>query len=140
MQMHKGGSSAYGNGKLWFEAIDDPGSGQMQHLKSLMLSRPYFERVPDQSLIAGENGTRYDYVSATRGSSYAFLYTYTGRPFRVKLGLITGAKVRAAWFDPREGTTREIGVFDNRGERTFAPPGAPGPGNDWVLVLDAGNY
>ena len=30
-----------------------------------MLSLPYFERVPDQSIIAGENGERYNRLLAT---------------------------------------------------------------------------
>lgn len=136
MQMYKEGKGAYGNRKLWTVAMDDPGAGQMKYLKGLMLSRPYFERVPDQSLIAGRNGTRYDYVIATRGQGYAFAYTYTGRPFKARLGVVSGTKVRAWWFDPRTGAAREIGTFDNAGERDFTPPGTPVPGNDWVLVLD----
>ena len=31
-----------------------------------MLTFPYFERVPDQSVIAGTNGNRYDRAIATR--------------------------------------------------------------------------
>jgi hypothetical protein len=108
----------------------------MQHLKNLMLSRPYFERVPDQNLIAGENGKRYDYAIATRGRGYAFVYAYTGHPFSVRMGIVSGAKVQAWWFDPRTGAAQEVGTFDNHGERRFTPPGEPSPGNDWVLVLD----
>jgi hypothetical protein len=136
MQMHKGGSIGYGNRKLWTEAIDDPGAGQMRYLKNLMLSRPYFERVHDQTVIAGQNGIRYEYVIATRGKDYLFAYTYTGRPFKIRVGAIAGAKLRGWWFDPRTGTSREIGVFDNRGDKEFIPPGSPAEGNDWVLVLD----
>ena len=136
MQMYKGGKGAYGNQKMWTAALDDPGAGQMQYLKNLMLSRPYFERVPDQNLIAGENGKRYDYVIATRGRGYAFVYAYTGRPFAVRMGIVSGAKVRAWWFDPRTGAAQEIGTLDNHGEHRFTPPGTPAPGNDWVLVLD----
>jgi hypothetical protein len=57
----------------------------MQYLKRLILSRPYFARIPDQNLVAGTNGTKYDYVIATRGDDYAFAYTYTGRPFEVRM-------------------------------------------------------
>lgn len=32
----------------------------MKYLKNLMLTFPFFERVPDQSVIAGTNGERYD--------------------------------------------------------------------------------
>src|SRR5262249_37482172 len=102
----------------------------------LMLSRPFLERVPDDSVIAGENGTRYDRVVATRGASYLLAYIYTGRPFDVRMGLIAGKTVRASWYSPRDGSTRPIGTFSNQGVRRFTPPGTPGAGNDWVLMID----
>src|SRR3546814_1047072 len=86
------------------EALDAPAASQMRHLKRLMLSRPYFERVPDQSLIL-DNGVRYDRVLATRGRDYAMAYSYTGRPFRVRLGAIEGKRVRAAWYRSEEHTS-----------------------------------
>jgi hypothetical protein len=121
---------------LWSTALDAPGAGQMRHLKTLMLSRPYLERVPDQSLIV-DNGERYERVLATRGDGYAMAYTWTGRPFTMRLGVLNGARVKAAWFDPRTGQTQAIGSFENRGERRFVPPGGARPGNDWALVVDA---
>jgi hypothetical protein len=138
MQMHQpgGGAGSYGVRNFWFEAIDDPGAGQMRHLKRLILSRPFFERVPDQSLIVGDHGVRYDYVAATRGVSYLFAYTYTGRPFQIRLGVLSGRRLRGFWYSPRDGSVRPLGVFPNEGVRIFTPPGVPGPGNDWVLALD----
>jgi hypothetical protein len=138
MQFYRPGidKGSYGPKKPWSEALQDPGSGEMQFLKLLMLSRPYFERVPDQSLIAGQNGTRHEYAMATRGASYLFAYTYTGKPFQIRMGAITGTQVEASWYSPRDGSVRRIGPFANRGVRTFTPPGQPGDGNDWVLVLD----
>ncbi len=138
MQMHKPGvgKGSYGVRNFWHEAIDEPGSGQMQHLKNLILSRPFFERVPDQSVIAGENGVRYNRVVATRGKSYLLAYTYTGRPFEIRMGAVSGSEVRAAWYSPRDGSLQPIGTFPNQGVRTFTPPGTPAPGNDWVLILD----
>jgi hypothetical protein len=130
------GRGTDGKRKFWFEAIDDPGAGQMQWLKKLILSRPFFERIPDQGLIAGENGTRYNYVAGTRGKSYAFLYTCTGRPFTVQMGRISGSEVRAWWYDPRTGRATGAGTFPNKGTREFDPPGVTQAGNDWVLVLD----
>jgi len=138
MQMHKpdSGQGNYGVRNYWNQAIDDPGAGQMQHLKTLILSRPFFERVFDPSMIAGDNGGKYDYVIATRGKSYAFIYTYTGRQFDVSYGRITGEKIRAHWYNPRNGSAELIGYFENKGIRHFAPPGRREEGNDWVLVLD----
>lgn len=137
MQFYRPGDKpSYSPKTHWDEAIHDPGSGQMRYLKRLILSRPFFARIPDQTLIAGENGTRYDYVIATRGDNYAFVYTYTGRPFEVRLGVIRGKSLRAWWYKPSDGSVRKIGVFPNQGTRRFTPPGAPAPGNDWALVLD----
>jgi hypothetical protein len=124
---------SYGAKKLWYDAIDDPGAGQMQHLKRLILSRPYFERLAAQDLVVGDIGTRYDRILATRGQSYAMFYTYTGRTFTVKMGVIAGATVRVSWYDPRTGAVQPTGTAPNRGERTFTPPAS---GQDWVLVLD----
>lgn len=138
MQMHEPGvgQGSFSVRSYWYDALDEPGAGQMQHLERLMLSRPYLERVPDQSVIAGENGTRDDRVIATRGMSYLFAYSYTGRAFEVRMGVISGAQVRAWWYDPRTGSARQIGTFPNQGVRTFVPPGTPAPGNDWILVVD----
>ena len=136
IQMHRPGrKGSYGVRTYWEDGIAAPGASQMQHLKTLMLSRPYFERVPDDTLV-GDNGTRYDYVAGTRGKTYAMLYTWTGRNFRVRMGAIPGENVRGSWYDPRTGQTRSIGTIPNTGTREFDPPGEPAPGNDWVLLID----
>jgi len=128
-------ANAYWPTLSWQEALDAPGATQMHHLKDLILSRPFLERVPDQSLVP-DSGPRYERVAASRGKSYAIAYTYTGRPFHVQMGKISGKRVRAAWFDPRTGRATPIGTFANTGKRLFTPPGTPAPGNDWALLLD----
>jgi hypothetical protein len=139
-QFHSGGgSSAFGAKKAWTQAMDDPGAGQMTHLKSLMLSFPYFDRIPDQTLVAGKQGTKYDYVIATRGETYALAYTYSGQTMQISMGKIQGAEVKASWFDPRTGKYEPIGNVSNASNTTqeFNPPGEVKPGNDWVLVLES---
>lgn len=139
MQMHKPSDkgSAYGSKKYWYDALNDSGAQQMIFLKELMLSKPYFERVPDQSLVAGTNGERYNYIAATRGKSYAFLYDYTGRPFEVNMGKIEGKAVAASWYNPRNGSRQSIGEFANSGVQQFDPPGQEKEGADWVLILES---
>jgi hypothetical protein len=127
---------AYGAKEYWTEAIHAPGAKQMVHLKDLVLSRSYLDRVPDQSLIAGENGERYDYLIATRGSNYAFIYTYTGRNIPVDMEQFKAEKVKASWFDPRNGETTAVGEFETQGVQEFDAPGEKENGNDWVLILD----
>jgi hypothetical protein len=118
----------------WKEAINRPGGNQMQYLKNLILSRPFLDRVPDQSILVNEL-PGLDHIRATRGKDYAFVYTPTGRKINVNMGKISGDKVKAYWYDPRTGEATYIGEYDNKDTVTFIPP-KDGDGNDWVLVLD----
>ena len=138
MQMYKPTDKkrAYGAKGFWYDEVNAPGAAQMSFLKNLMLSRPYFERVPDQSLIV-DQGERYNYIAATRGDKYAFVYTYTGRNFKVNLSSFKAAtRVKASWFDPRTGTTTPLDKTPIAPATTFDPPGTEEAGNDWVLILD----
>jgi len=138
MQFHKKGDTdpAYGVREYWEEALNTPGASQMVYLKELILSRPYFERVPAQEIIAGENGEKYNYIAAGRGRDYAFLYTCNGRTISINTGLLHWKRYRASWFNPRDGSTTPAGDYKTGGTGTFDPPGDLVPGNDWVLVLD----
>jgi hypothetical protein len=139
MQMHKPGEkkSAYGSKGYWYNSINDPGAKQMIYLKKLMLSRPYFDRVPDQSLIAGEQGQKYDRLIATRGKNYAFIYTYTGREININTEKLEGTKIKASWYNPRNGQVTAIGTVAKAKTLKFNPPGQKANGNDWVLIIDA---
>ncbi|MGF1926071.1 MAG: glycoside hydrolase family 140 protein [Bacteroidia bacterium] len=139
MQMFKVRDSApsYGPRSEWHKAVNAQGAVQMIHLKKLMLSRSYFDRVPDQSIVAGKNGLKYDRLLATRGEKYAMVYAYNGNVMNIIMGKIKGAKVKASWFDPRTGKITRIGEFENKGVQRFDPPGELQEGNDWVLVLDS---
>jgi hypothetical protein len=128
----------------WHEAIDQPGAGQMQHGRRLIESRPFLTRVPDDSIIVTDRvatsvpgAGRYRFV-ATRdeAGSYAMVYAPIGRPFSVKLDAVKAKTIRAWWFNPRDGSTKSGGEFENAGgNRQFISPD-PGELLDWVLVLD----
>ncbi len=138
MQMHRPNDTDgnYGVTNYWYDALNVPGAAQMGYIKNLMLSRSYFDRVPDQSLIAGDIGEKYDRLLATRGKNYAFIYTYTGRTISVKMDKLTGKSIKASWYNPRDGKYTVIGSFANKGVQEFDAPGEVKEGNDWVLVLD----
>lgn len=123
--------------KPWKEAIFDEGGTQMQHLKNLILSYPYMDRIPDQSVIVGEQGEKYERVAVTRGKDYLLAYIYTGREFSLRMGVIQGSKVQAFWYDPRTGARTIVGQLENAGVMTFKPPGEHRDGNDWVLILES---
>jgi hypothetical protein len=138
MQFHRpqDGAGAYGVKEYWTDAINATGAVQMVYLKKLILSHAYFDRVPDQSIIAGETGDKYQRLLATRGKDYAFIYTYNGRNISVNMGHTKGKNVRASWYSPRDGSTKEIGTYPNKGIMVFDPPGDIQEGNDWVLIID----
>jgi len=125
----------------WTEAIDRPGAFQMGHLRRLMESRAYFTRVPDQGMLAEPAGSGGAHVQAIRDAqgSHAFVYVpNAGQTIAVDLQKLSGAKLRAAWFDPRTGAEHTIGEFATSGTQAFTTPAArPEIEPDWVLVLDA---
>ncbi len=138
MQFHKEGDkeSSYGVKETWDTALNAPGASQMRYLKELMLSRSYFDRIPAQDLISGSQGEKYDYLAATRGKDYAFIYTCNGSVLNIDLGKTNLPGIKASWYNPRDGKFNDIGEFKAEGIKTFDPPGDRSPGNDWVLVLD----
>ena len=135
MQMLRPGvTPAFAAEKPWWEAIHDPGCQQMQHLKNLMLAFPFFERIPDQSVIAGTNGIMYERVIATRGNDYILVYNYTNRRVEIDTRKISGDKKKAWWYSPINGQTEYIGELEN-GIHKFNRDSAYGAGNDWVLII-----
>jgi hypothetical protein len=122
----------------WQKAIVQPGADQMQHVRALMLSRPYFTRIPDQSLVLGDQGRGEAHIGATRDrlGSYAMLFVPKGQTVTADLSKLSGLRAVAWWFDPRTGAaTRIEGSFPTTGAATFVPP-TSGADADWILVLD----
>ena len=118
MQMLKPGyPTGYGSDgtvKSWYQALEDPGYNQMQYITDLMLSFPYFERVPDQSIIVGKNGVKYDRLIATRGKDYMLIYNYNSNVMKIDLRKISGKKKLLWWFNPSDGAISFIGTADNK--------------------------
>lgn len=106
-------------------------SSQIQYLKDLMLSRPFFSRLPAPELVGNING-----LSATRGDGYIMVYAGQGQTFQVDTRSLEGKTMQGWWFNPRTGATEKIATLSGGGQQSFDPPGIPQSGNDWVLVLD----
>ncbi|MEL6650055.1 MAG: glycoside hydrolase family 140 protein, partial [Bacteroidota bacterium] len=136
----------------WYEALDAPGSFQMRHLRNLMLSRPYFERIPDQSVLIDDGaswpaeGNEANHIRACRDGSLreadaSYIMVYYPYFYRVKINTesIPGKELHIWWYSPRDGIAYSLGKYDNEG--TFSLPWGrmitPGMGgSDWVLVID----
>jgi hypothetical protein len=111
---------------------------QMGHLRRLMESLPDpLNRIPDQSLLADQPGIGTRHIAVTRDARgrYALAYSPSGNPFPLRLDGLAGERLRAAWFDPREGTCRVFSGIACSGTLEFTPP-TEGEGQDWVLVLN----
>jgi len=120
----------------WKKAVHAEGANEMQYLKNLMLSRPYFTRVADQSMIKSAVGTTYvDIVSATRdeNESYAMIYLPQNSPVKIDLSKITGRSKNVWWYDVRTGVAIKEKPVSGNGIKAFTPSKT---GKDWVLVID----
>lgn len=133
MQFYREGyPPAYHCTKSWTEALHDPGFHQMKHLKRLMLSFPFFERVPDQSIVI-DNGTQYDRLAATRGENYLLVYNYTSRDMTIDLSKISGNRKVVWWMDAATGRWTRLGEYDSR-VITFRPHKTRPGIEDGVLI------
>jgi hypothetical protein len=138
MQFHKPGdrNPAYGVKEIWDEALNAPAASQMQYLKKLILSRPYFERVPANELLGKEQGLKYNYIAITKGDNYIFAYTCNGSIISLNLKTLNWSDYKASWFNPRDGSINDINTIQSGTAVEFDPPGDIISGNDWVLILD----
>ena len=128
----------------WQEAIHQPASSQMIFAKRLLLSRPYFSRipasaevlVPDKAESAFPGSGVYRFVAtADTDNTYIMVYVPVGRTFTVRTSYIKAKQLKAWWFDPRTGKATSAGRFQNETEKTFLSP-TPGELTDWILVID----
>jgi len=120
----------------WIDALQRPAGRQMQYLRRLIESRPYFTRIPDQKLIASDPGVGGLHLQATRDAegTYAFVYfPMNDTTARLDLTRLNSRKLRAWWYDPRTGVGTLIGPIDSGATEFRTPPYGP----DWVLVLEA---
>jgi len=120
----------------WIDALQRPGGRQMPFLRGLVESRPYFDRIPDQALVAGDAGAGPLHIQATRDAAGTYAFVYFPMPDQtasIDLSRLRSPRVRAWWFDPRTGVATLAGEVEGGGARSFrTPPYGP----DWVLVLD----
>lgn len=130
--------------RYWKDALNAEGANQMKFLKNLIESRPMLDLKPMQSLLIKTQNSYFEHCQAIAGKDYAFIYISEGYSQKIQMGKISGKKVVAWWFNPRNGEAVKIGEYKNSGEVEFTPPGISkeltwlrtGRGCDWVLVLD----
>jgi len=132
----------FGGRGYWFRDVFLPGATQMQHLKSLLLSRPCLSRIPDQSCVVPTNTSRQaqsNHAAATRDgtpgqqdATYIMLYRPTPYRIGVDTSAIAGKKLRLWPYDPVSGYAQDLGERDNEGHILLRSKIGP----DSVIVVD----
>jgi hypothetical protein len=61
------------------------------------------------------------------------VYLPEPRAVSVDLDRLSGSRIRAWWYDPRDGTATAAGERPRGGVQQYQPPEG---GPDWILVLD----
>ena len=120
----------------WRKAIKAEAAQQMQHLKKLMLSRPYYTRIDGQHILLSAPGKDYtDLVYATIDSqgSYAMVYLPQNKPVTISLKNISGDVKNVWWYNPRNGEAAKAKNLNGKGKVTLRPPA---DGKDWVIIID----
>ncbi len=118
----------------WKEALKLPGASQLIHLKNLILSRDYYSRIPDQSIINAPKVGE-EHIRCTRGKDYLMCYMPSGGEVEINTVRIPWDNSSAAWFNPRTGESKPFGIFERHECGSFTAPSS-GPENDWVLILE----
>jgi len=147
----------------WRAQLDSPGSKGQSILGKLFRSREHWKLVPDadhEVLTAGyDPRSWFSHVTewlrsgiyqvpfrlqsnasvAARSSDGQSIIVYipggSTATVAIDMSKITDPSSHAScwWFDPRNASTRFIGIFPTRGIQKFTPPEK----SDWVLVIDS---
>lgn len=120
----------------WREAMHLPGSRQLMYMKALLVSFPFQEMNNDQSLILNENPQDSAFIisSISNKRDFMLIYSPMGKSIKVDLSKIKSEKVKAFWYNPRDGKSKWIGDFKVSETPEFQP-WSTGRGSDFVLVI-----
>ena len=127
----------------WKDALDTRAVKQLHYITDLLYSRPFFTRIPDQSLIvSGQGQSIAARIQATRDGSYGnndatYIMAYLAAPAPVTLntGAIACNQLNAWWFTPGNGRSTPIEMnFANSGKLSLEQRPSE---SDSVVVVDS---
>ncbi|KAF2637304.1 hypothetical protein P280DRAFT_458547 [Massarina eburnea CBS 473.64] len=127
----------------WYDAINLPGSSQMQWVQKAILDRgngTYFNRIPAQDIIVGDAGISDARIAATRDAEGSWLMVYSpNATFTIDTKSLKGCDIEARWFSPVSGqyTSIEYTQCGNATIHQFTLP-VEEDHKDWTLVLEQG--
>ncbi|MCY7349085.1 MAG: glycoside hydrolase family 140 protein, partial [Cytophagaceae bacterium] len=126
---------------FWYDGLSHEGTGQMQHVRTLVETLGVDRLVPDRgdgpsTRLRSPAGTVDDRVQVARDRTNNFLVAYItdGHPITLDLSGLTGKQLSGFWFDPRTGARQPLDKLTRQTNNPFTPP-TTGPEKDWVLVV-----
>lgn len=126
----------------WKDALDTPAVRQLRYLAPLLYSRPYLERIPDQSLVLAGQGedvatrvqvTR-DGTLGNRDATYILAYLSAPRSVTLNTSVIANRTLSVFWFDPTSGEKQLLHA--NRPNTGSFPADFAARKQDGVLVIE----
>ncbi len=124
----------------WTQSLDYPGAFQAGYMRALFESRPWQLLQPATDILDAPNAAGKECRAAVASDgSFLMVYTPYGSTFTVITEKLQQSNVKAWWFDTSTGESIRVGALERQSRMTFDPPADDRRGNDWVLVLDAGD-
>lgn len=105
----------------WTEVLDLPGAWDMLNMRRLMQSRPMLDRMPFQELIANDYVPESEFIVATKGENYAFVYVPGYRTAKINLDKLDWEKSVVWKYNPRTGEATRIKEISNKGIEEIKP-------------------
>jgi hypothetical protein len=126
-----GGHHSYGHSDnwqvldSWRQSLDAPGAAQVGVSRTILERLPWWDLVPDQSLLASDagNGGRLTLAARSDRGDWALVYVPEPGPVSVRTaGVLAARSFDAAWIDPRTGKTIPAGAHDTASGFTGSAP------------------
>jgi hypothetical protein len=123
----------------WYESINYPGAYQAGYMKAFFESIPWQKMVPDSGIIKSGPNTNGKEVlaAAAQDGTCVVAYSPYGMNFNLDLSKMRSDGLLVRWFNPRNNSFIDLNKIMKADTITFDPPGDPGRGNDWVLLVQS---
>jgi hypothetical protein len=126
---------SYGPLNTWDEALHDPGSGQMRHLKALMLEYGFTEGKEASDYIVG-NGEKHFYKAALLMPKGFVAYSPEGEDIRVNTAALPFERPVCSLLDPVSGAKSCVGRLEKTEDARIVFPDRHDGTQDWGVIVE----
>ena len=136
MQFHKPGfKGSYGPLNTWDEALHDPGSGQMRHLKELMLRYGFASGKEASGYIVG-NGEKHFHKAALLTPAAFIAFSPEEEDIRVNAAALPFESPVCSLFDPVSGAKSYLGRLEKTADARIVFPDRRDGTQDWGVIVE----